>query len=64
MIQNRLKNKNCCNLKRLPEVEKKVSEYLETPVKIKVSKNKGTMEILFGSLKDFERIVGRIVGSR
>jgi ParB family transcriptional regulator, chromosome partitioning protein len=49
---------------KLPEVEKTVSEYLETPVKIKVGKNKGTMEILFGSLKDFERIVGRIVGSR
>ena len=49
---------------KLPEVEKAVSEYLETPVKIKVGKNKGKMEILFGSLKDFERIVGRIVGSR
>lgn len=49
---------------KLPEIEKRVSEYLETPVKIKVSKNKGTMEILFGSLKDFERIVGRIVGNR
>jgi ParB family transcriptional regulator, chromosome partitioning protein len=49
---------------KLPEVEKTVSEYLETPVKIKVGKNKGKMEILFGSLKDFERIVGRIVGKR
>jgi ParB family chromosome partitioning protein len=49
---------------KLPEVEKTVSEYLETPVKIKVGKKKGTIEILFGSLKDFERIVRRIVGSR
>jgi ParB family transcriptional regulator, chromosome partitioning protein len=49
---------------KLPEVEKAVSDYLETPVKIKVGKNKGKMEILFGSLKDFERIVARIVGSR
>jgi ParB family chromosome partitioning protein len=49
---------------KLPEIEKKISEYLETPVKIKVRKNKGTIEILFGSLKDFERIVGRIVGNR
>jgi ParB family chromosome partitioning protein len=49
---------------KLPDVEKTVSEYLETPVKIKVGKNKGTIEILFGSLKDFERIVLRIVGSK
>jgi ParB family transcriptional regulator, chromosome partitioning protein len=49
---------------KLPEVEKTVSEYLETPVKINVGKNKGKIEIIFGSLKDFERIVARIVGSR
>ncbi len=49
---------------KLPEVEKTVSEYLETSVKIKVGKKKGTIEILFGSLKDFERIVRRIVTSR
>lgn len=49
---------------KLPEVEKTVSEYLETSVKIKVGKKRGTIEILFGSLKDFERIVRRIVGSR
>jgi ParB family transcriptional regulator, chromosome partitioning protein len=49
---------------KLPEVEKSVSEYLGTLVKIKVGKKKGTIEILFGSLKDFERIVRRIVGSK
>jgi len=49
---------------KLPEVEKTVSEYLETSVKIKVGKKKGTIEILFGSLKDFERIVRRIVTNR
>jgi ParB family chromosome partitioning protein len=49
---------------KLPEVEKTVSEYLGTLVKIKVGKKKGTIEILFGSLKDFERIVRRIVGSK
>jgi ParB family chromosome partitioning protein len=49
---------------KLPEVEKSVSEYLGTLVKIKVGKKKGTIEILFGSLKDFERIVRKIVGSR
>jgi ParB family chromosome partitioning protein len=49
---------------KLPDVEKTVSEYLGTLVKIKVGKKKGTIEILFGSLKDFERIVRRIVGSK
>jgi ParB family transcriptional regulator, chromosome partitioning protein len=49
---------------KLPEVEKSVSEYLGTLVKIKVGKKKGTIEILFGSLKDFERIVRKIVGSK
>lgn len=49
---------------KLPEVEKTVSEYLGTLVKIKVGKKKGTIEILFGSLKDFERIVRRIVTSK
>ena len=49
---------------KLPEVEKTVSEYLGTLVKIKIGKKKGTIEILFGSLKDFERIVRRIVSSK
>ena len=49
---------------KLPEVEKTVSEYLGTLVKIKVGRKKGTIEILFGSLKDFERIVRRIVTSK
>jgi len=49
---------------KLPEVEKAVSEYLETLVKIKVGKNKGTIEILFGSIRDFERIVRKIIENR
>jgi ParB family transcriptional regulator, chromosome partitioning protein len=51
-------------LDKLSDVEKAVSEFLETPVKIKVGKNKGSIEILFGSIKDFERIVHKIIGSR
>jgi ParB-like partition proteins len=51
-------------LDKIPEVEKAVSEFLETPVNIKVGKNKGSIEILFGSIKDFERIVHKIIDSR
>ncbi len=57
-------NKKLLQFDKLPEIEKTVSEYLETLVKIKVGRNKGTIEILFGSIKDFERIVRRIVTSK
>jgi len=54
--------------KKLPEFEKlsevtqSISDYLRAPVNIKVGKRKGKIQILFGSVKDFERIVNRIVG--
>lgn len=47
---------------KLPEVTQLVSDYLQAPVNIKVGKRKGKIQILFGSIKDFERIVNRIVG--
>jgi len=47
---------------KLPEVTQLISDYLHTPVNIKVGKRKGKIQILFGSIKDFERIVNRIVG--
>jgi ParB family chromosome partitioning protein len=47
---------------KLPEVTQLISDYLQTPVNIKVGKRKGKIQILFGSIKDFERIVNRIVG--
>ena len=47
---------------KLPEVTQLVSDYLGAPVNIKVGKRKGKIQILFGSVKDFERIVNRIVG--
>ncbi len=47
---------------KLPEVTQLVSDYLQAPVNIKVGKRKGKIQILFGSVKDFERIVNRIVG--
>ena len=50
-------------LNKLPDVEKAVSEYLSAPVNIKIGKNRGRIEILFGSVKDFERIVNKIIES-
>jgi ParB family chromosome partitioning protein len=47
---------------KLPEVTQLISDYLQAPVNIKVGKRKGKIQILFGSIKDFERIVNRIVG--
>jgi ParB family chromosome partitioning protein len=47
---------------KLPEVTQLLSDYLQAPVNIKVGKRKGKIQILFGSVKDFERIVNRIVG--
>jgi len=47
---------------KLPEVTQLISDYLQAPVNIKVGKRQGKIQILFGSIKDFERIVNRIVG--
>jgi ParB family chromosome partitioning protein len=46
---------------KLPGVERAVSDYLEAPVCIKVGRIKGKIEITFGSVKDFERIVHKII---
>jgi ParB family transcriptional regulator, chromosome partitioning protein len=58
------KNDKILQFNKLPVIEKAVSDYLETPVNIKVSKNKGRIEIIFGSVKDFERIVYKIIDKR
>ncbi|MGM0365505.1 MAG: ParB/RepB/Spo0J family partition protein [Actinomycetota bacterium] len=46
---------------KLPELSEKLSSYLDAPVKIKITQKKGKVEINFGSIKDLERIVGKIV---
>ncbi len=51
-------------LNKLPKVEQKVADYLEAPVSIKIGRNKGKIEIMFGSIEDFERIVQKLIGSR
>ena len=55
------KDLNLLQLNKLPILEKTVSDFLDAPVKIKVSKTKGKIEIMFGSVKDFERIINKIV---
>lgn len=50
-------------LNKLPDVKKAVSDFLSAPVNIKIGKNRGRIEILFGSVKDFERIVHKIIDS-
>ena len=54
--------KKLTEFEKLPEVTQLVSDYLQAPVNIKVGKREGKIQILFGSVKDFERIVNRIVG--
>jgi len=46
---------------KMPEIERAISDYLEAPVSIKVGRVKGKIDITFGSIKDFERIVHRII---
>src|SRR4030042_5394509 len=54
--------KKLLEFEKLPEVTQLISDYLQAPVNIKVGKRKGKIQILFGSINDFERIVSRIVG--
>ena len=50
--------------KKIPKVERNISDFLKAPVKIKIGKKKGKIEIIFGSLNDFERIVNKIIENR
>jgi len=47
---------------KLPKVANKISQYLNSSVKILVGKKKGKIVIGFESVKDLERIVNKIVG--
>ncbi len=58
------KDLNLLQLNKLPILEKTVSDFLDAPVKIKVSKTKGKIEIMFGSVKDFERIINKIISQQ
>jgi len=47
---------------KIPRISDQLSQYLESPVKINMGKKKGKIDIEFGTLKDLERIVGKIIG--
>jgi ParB family chromosome partitioning protein len=47
---------------KIPRISDQLSEYLGSPVKINMGKKKGKIGIEFGTLKDLERIVGKIIG--
>lgn len=53
--------KKILQFSKLPEISHKLSEFFNAPVKIIQSKKKGKVIIEFGSVKDLERIVGKIV---
>ncbi|MBC7334176.1 MAG: ParB/RepB/Spo0J family partition protein [Actinobacteria bacterium] len=61
-LQTRVKDSSVLPLSKLPELSRKISDYLNAPVKMKIGKKKGRIEIEFGSIKDLERIVYRIIG--
>ena len=46
---------------KLPEISQRMSEHLSAPVKITMGRKKGKIVIEFGSIRDLERIVGKIV---
>lgn len=55
------KNKSL-QLSRIPQISEKLSRYLGSPVKIRMGKKKGKVEIEFGTVANLEKIVGKIVG--
>src|SRR4030066_2043441 len=59
--QEEAETKKILQFSKLPEISLKLSEFFNAPVKIIQSKKKGKVIIEFGSVKDLERIVGKIV---
>jgi len=53
--------KKVLQFSKLPEISQRMSEHLSTPVKITMGRKKGKIVIEFGSIRDLERIVGKIV---
>ncbi len=61
ILKSNIKKFEPISFKKIPDVEKEVSDYLDAPVKISMGKKKGKIEITFGSVKDFERIINKII---
>ncbi len=55
------KVKKVLQLSKLPEISQKLSEHLNVPVNITMGKKKGKIVIEFGSIRDLERVVDKIV---
>lgn len=53
--------KKVLQFSKLPEISQRMSEYLSAPVKITMGRKKGKIVIEFGSIRDLEKIVGKIV---
>ncbi len=47
---------------RIPKITERLSRYLDSPVKITMSKKKGKIDIEITTIADLERVVGKIIG--
>jgi ParB family chromosome partitioning protein len=54
--------KKVLQFSKLPEISRKMTEYLGVPVSITMGRKKGKMVIEFGTVKELERITGKIFG--
>jgi len=59
--QGEAKAKKILQFSKLPQISNQLSDYLGVPVKVTMSKKKGKIVVEFGSVKDLERIVSKIV---
>lgn len=54
--------KETMQFSRIPKITEKLSKYLDSPVKITMSKKKGKIDIEITTIADLERVVGKIIG--
>lgn len=58
---DRKASKKALQFSKLPKITEQLSGHLNSPVKIIIGKKKGKIEIEFGTIKDLERVVRKIV---
>ena len=54
--------KTVLQFSKIPKITGQLSDYLDSPVKIIIGKNKGKIDIEFSTIQDLERVVRKIVG--
>jgi ParB family transcriptional regulator, chromosome partitioning protein len=59
--ESKAKTRKVLQFSKFPKISDKLSEFLNAPIKITMSKKKGKILIEFGSVNDLERIVNKIV---